>query len=74
MGSAILCTPDAWPSHRPNGPPGAAWRKLAKQFGKKWVHLPLSGFSGSTVQQLRMVHVLNGREIRSYASHFIRRP
>ena len=56
------------------GPPGAAWRKLAKQFGKKWVHLPLSGFSGSTVQRLRMVHVLNGREIRSYAAYFIRRP
>ena len=53
--------------------PGPAWRQLAKRFKKSWVHLPLSKFSDSTVQQLRMVHVLNGREIRSYASDFIRK-
>ena len=55
------------------GPPGAAWRSLAKQFGKKLVHLPLSGFSASTVQQLRLFHVLNGRQIRSFAADFIRK-
>ncbi len=54
-------------------PPGAAWRQLAKKFKKKWVHLPLGRFSDSTVQQLRMVHVLNGKEVRSYAADFIRR-
>jgi hypothetical protein len=54
-------------------PPGAGWRKLAQRFGKKWVHLPLSQFSDATVQQLRMVHVLNGREVRSYAADFIRK-
>ena len=54
-------------------PPGAAWKQIAKQFKKTWVHLPLSRFSDSTVQQLRMVHVLNGKEIRSFASDFIRR-
>jgi hypothetical protein len=54
-------------------PPGAGWRRLAKHYGKKWVHVPLSQFSDSTVQQLRMVHVLNGKEVRSYASHFIRK-
>lgn len=54
-------------------PPGAGWRRLAKRFGKKWVHVPLSQFSDSTVQQLRMLHVLNGKEVRSYAAHFIRR-
>ena len=55
------------------GPPGAAWRKIAKQFGRKLVHLPLSHFSASTLQQLRVVHVLNGYEIRSYAAEFIRK-
>ena len=55
-------------------PPGAAWRRLARHFRKKWVHLPLRRFSASTLQQLRMVHVLNGREVRSYAAHFIRKP
>ena len=56
------------------GPPGAAWRKIAKTFGnKRLVHLPLSHFSASTVQQLRVVHVLNGRKVRSYAADFIRK-
>lgn len=54
-------------------PPGAGWRRLAKRFQKRWVHLPLSQFSDATVQQLRMVHVLNGHEVRSYADRFIRR-
>ena len=56
-----------------SAPPGLAWKKIAKRFGKVLVHLPLSKFSDSTVQQLRMVHVLNGKEVRSYASSFIRR-
>jgi hypothetical protein len=54
-------------------PPGAGWRRLARRFGKTWVHVPLGQFSDSTVQQLRILHVLNGRQVRSYASHFIRR-
>jgi hypothetical protein len=54
-------------------PPGAGWRKLAQRFRKKWVHLPISQFSDATIQQLRMVHVLNGREVRSYATEFIRK-
>jgi hypothetical protein len=55
-------------------PPGAGWRRLARRFRKKWIHVPLAQFSDSTVQQLRMVHVLNGRQVRSYAAHFIRKP
>ena len=54
-------------------PPGQAWRTIAKRFKKTWVHLPLGQFSDSTIQQLRMVHVLNGKEVRSYAADFIRR-
>jgi len=53
--------------------PGQVWRQLAKQHKKTWVHIPLSKFSDSTVQQLRMVHVLNGKDIRSYAADFIRK-
>jgi hypothetical protein len=53
-------------------PPGPGWRRLAKHFKKTWVHIPLGQFGESTVQQLRMVHVLNGHEVRSFASHFIR--
>lgn len=53
-------------------PPGAGYRRLARRFKKKWVHVPTSSFGQSTLQQLRMVHVLNGKEIRSFAAHFIR--
>lgn len=56
-----------------SAPPGQAWRQIAKQFKKSLVHLPLSRFSDATVQNLRMVHVLNGKEIRSFAADFIRR-
>jgi hypothetical protein len=56
-----------------NDPPGAGFRRMARRFGKKLVHVPLSHFSQETVQQLRYVHVLNGQEIRSYAAHFIRK-
>ncbi len=56
-----------------SAPPGIAWRQIARRFKKSWVHLPLGRFSDSTIQQLRMVHVLNGKEIRSYAANFIRR-
>jgi hypothetical protein len=56
-----------------SGPPGAGWRQLAQRYGKKWVHLPLGQFSQELVQQLRMVHVLNGHQVRSYAAEFIRK-
>ena len=55
-------------------PPGAGWRRLARRFQKTWVHVPLGQFGESTIQQLRMVHVLNGKAVRSYAAHFIRKP
>jgi hypothetical protein len=53
--------------------PGAGWRRMAKKHHKKLIHVPLAHFSQETVQQLRMFHVLNGREVRSFAEHFIRR-
>ena len=56
------------------GPPGLAWRRLAKRYGKTIVHLPLSRFSAQTVEGLRSFHVLNGFEVRSYAADFIRKP
>ena len=53
-------------------PPTAEWRRLARKFGKKIVHLPLGRFGGQLVERLRRFHVLNGKEIRSYAADFIR--
>ncbi len=56
-----------------HSPPGAGWRRLAKRHGKKLLHIPLGRFSQQMVQQLRMFHVLNGQEVRSFAAHFIRK-
>jgi hypothetical protein len=56
-----------------DSPPGPGWRRLAKKYGKKLIHVPLGRFSQQTIQQLRLVHVLNGQEVRSFASHFIRK-
>ncbi len=53
-------------------PPSALWRRLARRFGKKLVHLPMSRFSAATIDRLRRFHVLNGAEVRSYAADFIR--
>lgn len=53
--------------------PGARWRQIAKRFHRQLIHIPLSKFNDAMVQQLRMVHVLNGREVRSFAEHFIRK-
>lgn len=53
-------------------PPLLSWRRLARRFGRQLVHLPLKRFSAATVDRLRRFHVLNGREVRSYATRFIR--
>ena len=53
-------------------PPQAAWRRLARKYGRKIVHMPLKRFGGQLVERLRTFHVLNGRVVRSYAADFIR--
>ena len=53
-------------------PPSPSWRRLARKYGKKIVHLPLGRFGGQLVERLRRFHVLNGKQVRSYAADFIR--
>jgi hypothetical protein len=53
-------------------PPLASWRRLARRFGRKIVHLPLKRFGGQLIERLRRFHVLNGKPVRSYAADFIR--
>ena len=55
-------------------PPSAHWRRLARQFRRQLVYLPLRRFSAETVDRLRRFHVLNGRHVRSYAARYIRPP
>lgn len=54
------------------GPPPAAWRRLARTYRRKIVHLPLKRFSGAMIERLRTFHVLNGKHVRSYAADYIR--
>jgi hypothetical protein len=53
-------------------PPLARWRQIARMSRKTLVHIPLGRFSRQTVERIRQFHVLNGREVRSYAARFIR--
>ncbi len=53
-------------------PPRARWRLIARRFKRRLVYLPLGRFSGQTVERLRHFHVLNGHQVRSYATRFIR--
>jgi len=53
--------------------PGLALKQIAKRYKRKLVHVPLAHFAESVVQQLRLFHVLNGKHVRSYAAHFIRK-
>lgn len=52
--------------------PPAAWRRLARRYGRKLVHLPLKRFGGQVLERLRTFHVLNGKTVRSYAADYIR--
>ena len=52
-------------------PPLARWRQIARLHKKHLVHIPLGRFSRETIERVRCFHVLNGREVRSYAARFI---
>ena len=54
-------------------PPGNGWRRLARRSKKQLIHVPLGAFSDEQVQQMRMVHVLADKSVRSYAADFIRK-
>jgi hypothetical protein len=53
-------------------PPRASWRRLARRYRRKIVHVPLKRFSGQLLERLRTFHVLNGKYVRSYAADYIR--
>jgi hypothetical protein len=53
------------------GPPKAAWKRMARQYKKRIIHIPLKRFSVQTIEKVRQFHVLNGKHIRSFATRFI---
>jgi hypothetical protein len=53
-------------------PPRANMRLLARRLNRRLIHMPLRRFSGQFIDRIRHFHVLNDKEVRSYASQFIR--
>lgn len=53
-------------------PPNTRWRQIARLYKKHLIHIPIGRFSGETIARIRRFHVLNGKNIRSYAARFIR--
>lgn len=53
------------------GPTKASWRRMARQYKKRIIHIPLKRFSVQTIEKVRRFHVLNGKNIRSFATRFI---
>ena len=51
--------------------PKSNWRKLSRKYHKSIIHIPLKRFSNQTIEKVRRFHVLNGKQIRSFANHFI---
>jgi hypothetical protein len=54
-----------------NQRPWPALNKIAAHLKKRLVWIPLSHYSAETLSKLRMFHVLNGKEVRSWAGRFI---
>lgn len=53
-------------------PPNTRWRQIARLYKKHLIHIPIGRFSGETIARIRRFHVLNGKDVRSYAARFIR--
>ena len=53
--------------------PKTKWKRIAKRWKKRLVYIPMNRFSLQTLDRLRRFHVLNGHEVRSYASKYIRK-
>ena len=54
-----------------NKKPWASLLKIASRFKKRLVWIPMSSYSAETLQRLRTFHILNGKEVRSWAARFI---
>lgn len=51
--------------------PDSGLKNMASKLGRHLVWLPLSSFSNETLRKLRRFHILNGKDVRSWAARFI---
>jgi hypothetical protein len=51
--------------------PRARWVRRAKRMGKQVMYLPIGQLSPVTLRELRIFHVLDGKEVRGWAKEYI---
>jgi hypothetical protein len=51
--------------------PSSEMKNLASKLHKHLIWIPLSSFSNETLRKLRRFHILNGKDVRSWASRFV---
>lgn len=51
--------------------PGPVLKSIASKLKKHLVWIPMNSFSGETLNRLRKFHILNGKNVRSWAARFI---
>ena len=51
--------------------PSVSLRTMAARLKKRLLWIPLATFSNETIRNLRRFHILNGKEVRSWATRFI---
>lgn len=54
-----------------NKKPDLQIKKMATKFKKHLIWIPLNSFSNETMHKIRKFHILNGHEVRSWATRFI---
>ncbi len=52
-------------------PPADRIKNLASMYGRKVVYLPIGQFSPVTLKKIRVFHVLDGQNVRKWASEYI---
>jgi hypothetical protein len=58
----------AFVSHRK---PRLRMKRIAAQFRKRLIWVPMASFSAETLRKLQKFHILNGKQVRAWASRFI---
>jgi hypothetical protein len=51
--------------------PGLRLRRMAARMRRRLVWVPLTAFSAETLRKLRRFHILNGKQVRAWASRYI---
>jgi hypothetical protein len=70
--SALFHSQDRYVTLVSKDRPTARMQAYARRQGRRLLFMPISMFSRETLQKLRIFHVLNGQEVRSWARDFIR--